>query len=273
MRRYQQSHSRALNSTIHTLFKVRKELGERTEDPAVDAGVPGVEAPVGDAPALATTEPWSGGCDKVGAGGNAMEPFAEVDLGASGLSGGLASLDFDLGHASVHESGDATDGVEAGWAGPPLERPATGMSAPSDRRAAVGEIPAALPDEPSNKTNPRPADERSRKTNPRPAEHAPIVEPAADRKGLRVRALSGSQAGNPAAGGSIDPVDSAGACPRPSRPLPPMILQLLKVLARQQAPTHGALSVPRTDPGADAAAADPAGGRDRIGARVLPLSG
>ncbi len=269
MRRYQQSHSRTLNSTIHTLFKVRKELGERTEEPAIDAGVPGIEAPVGDAPALATTEPWSGGCDKVGAPGNVMEPVAGVGLDASGL----ASLDFDLGHASVHESGDEKDGVEAGSAGPPLEGPASGMSAPSDRRAAFGEIPAARPDEPSDKTNPRPVDERSRKTNPRPAEPAPIVEPAADRKGLRVGALSGLQPEIPAAGGSIDPVGSARACPRPSRPLPPMILQLLKALARQQAPTDEALSVPGTDPGADAAAADPAGGRNRIGARMLPLSG
>ena len=57
MRRYQQTHSRALNSTIQTLFKVRKELGERTEDPADDVGVTGVEAPVGDASALATMEP------------------------------------------------------------------------------------------------------------------------------------------------------------------------------------------------------------------------
>ena len=43
MRRYQQTHSRALNSTIHTLFKVRKELGERIEEPAFEAGVPGIE--------------------------------------------------------------------------------------------------------------------------------------------------------------------------------------------------------------------------------------
>lgn len=252
MRRYQQSHSRALNSTIQTLFKVRKELGERTEDPGVDAGVPGVEAPLGDAPALAT-----------------MEPFDAVDLGARVRSDGVASLDFDLSHASVHESVDANAGVDTGPTGACLDVSAPGMSAPSDRLAALAEIPAAPPVEPSDKTNPGPADKRSDKTNPRPAERPSIVEPAPDRKGLRVGGLSGLQPGIPAAGGSIDPVRSAAACPRPSRPLPPMILQLLKALARQQAPTHGALSVPGTDPGADEAAADPAGGRDRIGARML----
>jgi hypothetical protein len=177
------------------------------------------------------------------------------------------------GALRVHESWDAQDGVEAVTAGACLDVSAPEMSAPSDRPAAVAEIPAALPDEPSDKTNPRLADEPSDKTNPRPAEHPPIVEPAADPKGLRAVGLSGSQFGIPAAGGSIDSVGSAVACPTPSRPRPPMILQLLKALARQQAPTHGALSVPGTDPGADAAAADPAGGRDRIGARVLPLSG
>ena len=271
MRRYQQTHSRALNSTIQTLFKVRKELGARTEEPAVNAGVPGVEVPVGDAPALATTEPWTGGCDRIGGRGDAMEPFAEGDVGASGLSSGLASLGFDRSHAGVRESVNAKDGVEAGSAGPPLDVSASGMAAPSDRLAALAEIPAAQSDEPSDKTNPRPADEPSDKTNPRPAdepsdktnprpaEHPSIGEPVAEPKGLRVGTLSGLERGISAAGGSIDPVRSAEARPRPSGPLPPMILQLLKALARQQAPTHEALSVPGTDPGANAAGANPAG--------------
>ena len=151
MRRYQQSHSRALNSTIQTLFKVRKELGERTEEPAFDAGVPGVEAPVGDAPALAT-----------------MEPFDAVDVGASVLSeracvAGLRPQPRERARKRRCYGPGSTPGRPApAWTcrrpGCPL-RPIVSQPSPKSRRPCRSSLPT--------KQTQEPADEPSRQNKPK----------------------------------------------------------------------------------------------------------